>query len=381
MSTPDSTLVRPKDFQKPDRIAIGSPLAIQGIFLEILRARFIETSGLMWVWRPDITLSDIVIEAGYNEETESRNTVPALYINRLRSTPQKMVVGDRVGVRLKDHLEGYGAIEEVVLSIDCVSADEGASAILGDTVQFTLLAAQDVIQRTYGLHDFSHPILNQTLPYEKDKTKWNTQVSFTIQFWIRWLQVPIAPLLQQVTQRINLKNTTASEYFVDTVLNSLKRGDVFDPAVLKEGEALPPSRISIVGPQGAPGLPGRNGDPGPQGPRGLSGITDTEHEVLHQLIHFIDSGPAHGFASNAYKETLPSGSFFPTSIIWWESSAKLKKLVEKIITRTGGGATLIAPTPIEWKMYGTDGITVVGAVSDDVTYSGVVETSRTRTIS
>lgn len=114
---------------------------------------------------------------------------------------------------------------------------------------------------------------------------------------------------------------------------------------------------------------------------GTGGLTADAHKTLRQLIHFIDDGPADGFASGAYKETLPSGDPFPTSVIWWESSSKLKKIVEKTITRSGGGATNVTPTPIVWKMYDTDGSTVLLTVSDAITYSSVFETSRTRTIS
>lgn len=112
---------------------------------------------------------------------------------------------------------------------------------------------------------------------------------------------------------------------------------------------------------------------------GPGGLTESAHRTLRQLIHFIDDGPAEGFASGAYRET--TGGLFPTSVIWWETSSKLKKIVEKTITRSGGGATNLAPTPIVWKVYDTDGSTVLATVSDAITYSGILETSRTRTIS
>jgi len=111
------------------------------------------------------------------------------------------------------------------------------------------------------------------------------------------------------------------------------------------------------------------------------GRENTRHGVVRQLIHFIDEGPGDGFLSGAYKEVLPAASPFPTSVIWWESAAKLKKIVEKTITRTGGGATNVTPTPIVWQVYDTDGTTVLATVSDAITYSGVFETARTRTIS
>jgi len=107
---------------------------------------------------------------------------------------------------------------------------------------------------------------------------------------------------------------------------------------------------------------------------GGGGITEAQHEALRDLIHFISEGPAEGFSSGAFKEVL--GGFFPTTIIWWESSAKLQKIVEKTITRP----TLIKPTPIVWQMYATDGTTVLATVTDVITYSGIREVSRTRTI-
>jgi hypothetical protein len=108
---------------------------------------------------------------------------------------------------------------------------------------------------------------------------------------------------------------------------------------------------------------------------GGTGLTEAAHRVLRQLIHFIDEGPAEGFASGAYKEILPSANPFPTSVIWWESSSKLKKIVEKLITWTAA-----FPTTIEWNIYDTDGSTKLATVSDAISYTGAFETTRTRTI-
>jgi hypothetical protein len=110
-------------------------------------------------------------------------------------------------------------------------------------------------------------------------------------------------------------------------------------------------------------------------PRSGSGISEAQHRALRQLIHFIDNGPAEGFVSGAYRETLPTANPFPTSIIWWESSGKTKKIVEKLITWTGA-----FPTTIEWNIYDTDGSTKLATVSDSISYSGPFETHRTRTI-
>lgn len=113
------------------------------------------------------------------------------------------------------------------------------------------------------------------------------------------------------------------------------------------------------------------------GSGGGGGITPFEHETLRQLIHFIDEGPGDGFLSGAFKEVLPTGSPFPTSITWYLDVAKTKKLVEKFVTYNGSHF----PTQIHWNMYDFDGVTIVHTVIDDITYSTAFESTRTRTIS
>lgn len=108
------------------------------------------------------------------------------------------------------------------------------------------------------------------------------------------------------------------------------------------------------------------------------GITAEQHKDLRQLIHLADiGGPFEGFSSGAYKEVLPPNDPFPTSIIWWESSAKLKKIVEKTISYSQGKSK---PTPITYKVYDTDGVTILATVTDNIYYSGIHELYTNRTI-
>jgi hypothetical protein len=103
------------------------------------------------------------------------------------------------------------------------------------------------------------------------------------------------------------------------------------------------------------------------------GLSEATHSALRQLIHFIDNGPAEGFASGAYREM--TGTVFPTAIIWYDKATSgKKKIVEKLITWTG-----VNPTTIVWKMYNASE-TLLVTITDTVTYSGVFETSRTRAI-
>ncbi len=111
--------------------------------------------------------------------------------------------------------------------------------------------------------------------------------------------------------------------------------------------------------------------------RSGSGLSEAAHKTLRHLIHFIDDGPAGGFTSGAFKQTLPAGTPFPTSEIWYVSGAAppAGKVVE--LTTTWVGVNI---TQEEWKMYDGDGSTVLATVTDAISYSGVFETTRTRTI-
>lgn len=107
-----------------------------------------------------------------------------------------------------------------------------------------------------------------------------------------------------------------------------------------------------------------------------NGVTIESHKALRDIIHFLDEGPGDGFASGAFKEVV--GGFFPTSITWYTSEDKTEKIYEMLINREGGGASLVAPTPITFKMY--EGNTIIATIIDTITYDGVVEINRTRTV-
>lgn len=113
------------------------------------------------------------------------------------------------------------------------------------------------------------------------------------------------------------------------------------------------------------------------GPPVTTTITFDEHKVLRQLIHLAEEGgPYEGFTSGAYQETLPSADPFPTSVIWWTSVAKTSKIVEETLTYNPNNTV----NTDQWKVYATDGTTVLATVTDTITYSGVFELNRTRVI-
>ena len=106
---------------------------------------------------------------------------------------------------------------------------------------------------------------------------------------------------------------------------------------------------------------------------GSGGLTELAHRTLRQLIHFISEGPAEGFASGAYRET--TGTIQPSAEVWYVDATKAKRIVEKNTSWAGA-----VPSVEEWKVYDTDGTTVLATVTDTISYIGIFETSRTRAI-
>jgi len=110
-----------------------------------------------------------------------------------------------------------------------------------------------------------------------------------------------------------------------------------------------------------------------------SGMTDVQHETLRQLIHLADGvgGPMTGFASGAFRETLPLDDPFPTSITWWDSSSKSLKIVEKNLSYDANKRITVTV----WKVYDEGGI-LLATVTDTFAYNGSspFESSRTRVI-
>jgi len=106
--------------------------------------------------------------------------------------------------------------------------------------------------------------------------------------------------------------------------------------------------------------------------------TWTNHDSLRRLIHLADGigGPFEGFTTGTYREILPIADPFPTSITWWTSPVKTQKIVEKLIAYNPNKT----PSVVIYKSYDTNGVTVLATVTDTISYSGPLETSRTRTI-
>ncbi len=102
-----------------------------------------------------------------------------------------------------------------------------------------------------------------------------------------------------------------------------------------------------------------------------SGISSDDHKSLRQLIHFIDEGPGDGFYNNPFREVV--GGLFPNRVTWWSDSNKTVRLFQTEITRSG-----IYPVTQNYKLYATDGFSILATATDTIFYQGAFEMARSR---
>lgn len=218
--TTTSTLRNPPPIQaqaqvtETSRVAVGSPLAIIGIFVEVLRERFRPGNGPPdWPWYANLNETKVVIESAFAEGNTERGKKPAIFVDKDESAYGKVIIGDRAGIVWADMSDYQWTLSTVPVLIECVASRRGESAIIGDIVHWTLHCASDPIQATYSFHDMSPPTLGRTVPYEADKESWTTPVSFHVQYPVRWRVTPIRNLIQEV--RLHLSNADANQHYLE----------------------------------------------------------------------------------------------------------------------------------------------------------------------
>lgn len=206
----------------PQHVSIrpGSKLAVLGVFVEIIRRRFVigvVEPDFQWVWDPDVKKTKLAVESAFNEDKEHRNFRPAVFIDCDDQTHGRVVLGDRVGKNFKSGLEGFWDLQTVPILIECVAGKRAESAVLGDIIGVFLHASSDLIQAKFGFHDMTPLVVGRTQPHTKDKDQWITSVTFNVQYPMRWTNAPTAPLLQEVEATIVASGATSATEFFETI--------------------------------------------------------------------------------------------------------------------------------------------------------------------
>ena len=219
ITTPDDWRGQPLPILEGESplIAPGTPLAVIGLFMAAIRYRFTDPGNgepLPWYWDIELTPESecvepvdnrqkLLVEAGFNVDSSSRNYRPAIYVDRNGDViATKVVIDNRAGQDLPSTEKAYFALAEFPLLIECDSETPAESAILADTVWFFLLATRDVYRENFGLYNISEPTLGPTRHAEYDKEVWQTTIQFTVQIELRWGTRPIAPLLRDIAAKI-----------------------------------------------------------------------------------------------------------------------------------------------------------------------------------
>ena len=215
--TPAAKNLPAPDGNQPVNVRPGSPMAVVGVFLEVIRKRFTPESKLPWTWERDVKKSSIAIESAFNEDKDSRNFRPAIYVDRDELIIGRTVIGDAVGQNLRTGLKGFWALSSVPILLECVAAKKGESAIIADLVCIYLHASSDLIQSAFGFHEMTPPTMSRTQPYARDKDQWVTSISFSVQYDVRWTNAPTAPLLQQIIMEVAASGFTDASAYFETV--------------------------------------------------------------------------------------------------------------------------------------------------------------------
>lgn len=225
----------PRLEQESADVFIGSPLAVIGLWVFALRARFEPdpASPLPWVWSENLRPEDdedgeplptgqprkIQIESAYNTENSARNYRPSIVVGRGGGAiqAQKLAVDNKVGVYQPTQFTAYHCMATMPISLECESENAGESSSIAETVWAFILTTRDIFRHDFGLHDVTEPVLGDTVPHKKDKEIWVTPVQFSVSYDQRWGVTPIAPKLRDMALTL-AKRDSPDNYFLELAL-------------------------------------------------------------------------------------------------------------------------------------------------------------------
>lgn len=195
-----------------DDIFYGSTLAVQGVFVEVIRSRFRgrnHTADIPYYWNNDVTPAadetgmaghprKLYIESEYLEFPDAKNYRPAVLVDAADCTPNKDVVGNLAGFHRPSGLTGYYSRCDIAMEVLVVDETRGGCSVLADLVWFHLLACRMLIRQEFRIHEMTEPRKARVVPSRRDKDLWQCAITFSVQVEMRWFTRPIAVLLQEI---------------------------------------------------------------------------------------------------------------------------------------------------------------------------------------
>lgn len=178
--------------QKHGYVYNKSSLDVIGMFLEMVRSRFVQPDNpkFPWAWDPDDKKSRIVIEAASNPYLQAKDARPGVFVDRGAIVFPKIVIGDRAATDLTTGGELFYTHATGGITMDCVSQSKGESALLGDTVAQHMVMSANILMRQFDFKAVTPVTLMPTQPWEKDDRCFLTRVQTEFTYDIAWANIP-----------------------------------------------------------------------------------------------------------------------------------------------------------------------------------------------
>lgn len=199
-----------------DEIFPGSPMALVGVFTNVVQALFSGLNGEKgpYIWTPDaqpleidpdnpeVPQSKIYVESQYTEEPDARDRAnPSIFVEKGPTQMLKIGMGHRAGIDMPSMTETFWAMADVPINFMCVARERGTSATVADLVFMYMAGSENHIRAAFSIHSISPPTIETTQVYRQSGSQietWVTNVVVLVKIRFAWRTRPIAPILKQI---------------------------------------------------------------------------------------------------------------------------------------------------------------------------------------
>jgi len=208
-----------------DLVPIKSPLALTGVFLDILRGRFKPEYNLGWAWYPGDegrANSTVHIEAGGNRHTEDFSRRPAVYVIRNPINFSQAVIGDRFLNTDKTGDQLFYCIAQTGFTINVEAEESGEAEMIADIVLSTLMMGADEIEHFFLFKKLGPFALSSEIRMREDTEVYMISIQFGLSYECRWATSPVRPLLKESLAKLRDGTYTNNDnYFISIYQESL----------------------------------------------------------------------------------------------------------------------------------------------------------------
>jgi len=208
-----------------DFIPIKSPLALTGVFLDVLRSRFSPSQGLPWAYQFGDQYRDgntISIEAGGSRHTEDESRRPCIYVVRNPVRFNQVAIGNRESDVRHRASEYFYSIGDTSFTFAIESEETGESEQIADVVVSTLMMGSREIERAFVLRKLGPFAISAVVKSRQDSEIYQTNIQMGLSYDVKWASFPIAPVLREVLVKAQSSTyTNSDQHFIEIYQRSL----------------------------------------------------------------------------------------------------------------------------------------------------------------